>query len=333
MTDAKEQELTEEEKEEQAYLDAFKEEGKALSAEPESDEASVAKDDDDSPDDKDPDTDDSDDESSEKGTASDETKDEAPDPYAWIDDLTPEAQKQAKALKSAVMSSSGRVSSLQRRLNDADAREHARANTQAKGRAATAPPKSPETKEDKELSPKLKEFVDTYPELASSVQEMVKNDRTELEAMIDARLQPINEEAAFQRESEARQRLEQGASEIFDTPTSSVHYTDVLNSDLYNKTFLESQPAEFRQMATTTADPDTALWVLQTFATWAEQYAKDNDLLKEDTAPKSKADKASARRTSNKAAAGTPASRSAVTDPEDVADYEAMFKREALKAR
>lgn len=324
------QELTEAQ-EEQAYLDMFKEEGKALSAESDPDTSSVdEEEEEDSPDDKDQEAG-ADKTAAAEGDASGKPKDEADDPYAWIDDLPPDAQAHAKELQHSAASNAGRLSALQRRVNDADAREQARVATQATERAKPAPAKSPEPEKTKELSSKLQEFVDTYPQLAESVKEMVANDRADMEAMIDERLQPINEEAAFQKASEARQRLENGASEIFDTPKSNVHYKDVLDSDLYKDTFLQSQPPEFQRMATTTADPDTALWVLQTFANWAEGYAKDNGLMDEEAAPpKTKADKASARRTSNKATAAGVQSRSAVTDPDDTLDYEAMFKREAL---
>jgi len=323
----KEQELTEAQ-EEQAYLDAFKAEEKTLSAEHDPTTTSVVEEVESSPDVKDP-TPVADEKATDEGTASNEGKDEEDDPYAWITDLPPDTQKLAKALQHSAASDAGRLSALQRRVNDAEARAQARAATQVKARA-DAPAKNPETKEDeKELSSKLQEFVDTYPQLAESVKEMVANDRADMEAMIDERLQPINEEAAFQKASGARQRLEDGASQIFDTPKSKVHYTDVLNSDLYKDTFLQSQPAEFQSMATTTTDPDTALWVLQTFANWAEGYAKDNGLMDETSESKTKADKASARRSSNKATAANVDSRSAVTDPEDAISYEALFAREA----
>lgn len=321
------------EKDEQAYLKMFNEEEKALSAGHEPEPSSVDDDAEGSPDDKDPEPDAAK-PATDKGTAGDEKNGEADDPYAWIDDLSPEAQEQAKALQHMAATNTGRLSALQRRLNDAEAREYARAATQATERAKSAPAKSPEKpKEDpKELSTKLQEFVDTYPQLAESVKEMVANDRADMEAMIDERLRPINEEAAFQKESEARQRLESGASKIFDTPKSNVHYKDILDSDLYKDTFLQSQPAEFVQMATTTTDPDTALWVLQTFATWAEGYAKDNGLMDEEPTgtTKTKADKASARRSSSKETAANVDSRSAVTDPDDTLDYETLFRREAV---
>jgi hypothetical protein len=311
-------------KEEQAYLDAFNEaNSETPAAKEESDEASVAPKEEDLPADKTPEPDD--DSPSAKGTASDAEKTDDPDPYAWIDDLPEDQRARAKALQHAAVSDAGRVAALQRRAQDAEARLTAKQVTQAKSRAK-APDDSTAKPEDKELSPKLKEFVESYPQLAESVQEMVNQDRADLEQMIDERLQPFQEEATFKKVSEARNRLEEGASEIFDTPTTKVHYSDVLKSDLYKDTFLKSQPKEFQEMATTTADPDTALWVLKQFKTFAEQYAIDNNLMDEGN-KSSAADKTREERNKRKASAGTPSPRSAVTDPEDSSDYETYFKK------
>lgn len=309
---------------EQAYLDAFNEvNSKTPSAEEDSDEASVADDDDDSPDEKTPEPD-GDKKPSDKGTASDDDEEEADDPYAWIDNLPEEDRARAKALQHAAVSDAGRVASLRKRVSDYEARLTAKQASNAMGRASA--PSSTAKPEDKQLSPKLKEFVEAYPQLAESVQEMVKSDRAELESLIDQRLQPFQEEATYREVAAARQRLEEGAAEIFETPTTGVHYSDVLKSPLYKDEFLESQPKEFQEMARTTSDPDTALWVLKQFKVFAEQYAKDNDL-KDEGKTSSVAEKTREARSKKKATAGTPTPRSAVTDPDESLDYEAIFKR------
>jgi hypothetical protein len=319
-------ESTEEEQEDQAYLDAFNEVNseKTPSAEDESDGAGVATEEEEAPDEKTPEPDGSE-EPSDKGTASDDTKEGEDDPYAWINNLPEEDRARAKALQHAAVSDAGRVASLRRRVSDAEARLTAKAASQTKARVST-PADSTAQPEEEGLSPKLKEFVEKYPELAASVGEMVKQDRADLEAKIDQRLQPFQEEATYRKVTEARNRLEEGASELFDTPTTKVHYSDVLKSDLYKEEFLKSQPREFQEVATTTTDPDTALWVLKQFRTFAEQYAIDNNLTDEETVG-SAADKTREKRSKRKAAAGTPASRSAVTDPEETLNYEAYFKR------
>jgi predicted nucleic acid-binding Zn-ribbon protein len=317
--------LTDDE-EEQAYLDAFNEANapeREPSAGSEDGEAGESSKSDDSPDEKIQD-DDGEQSSSEAGTASDEPQKEKPDPYAWIDDLPADVQKQAKALQHRVASSDGRVAALQRRAQEADDRAAARA-VAAKSRQKMAAAST--STEDEELSPKLKEFTEQYPQLAESVKEMVSKERTDLEELIASKLEPIEQEAAYREISKARNRLEEGASEIFDTANSGVHYTDVLKSELYAETFLKSQPQEFQRLATTTSDPDTALWVLDQFSTWAERYAKENGLMEEDdTEAKSRADKTSEKRSKQKGTAGTPAPRSAHTDPEADTDYVAYFK-------
>ena len=318
-------EFTEDEQEELAYLAAFAAENKDASADEEEESDGVSGKSEASPDD----------EVQEKGgnkplsngTASDGDDGADDDPYAWINDLPQEAQKRAKELQHSATSDAGRVAALQRRADAAEARLQAVKSAQTK-RRSEAPADGSAPKEDRPLSPKLKEFVESYPQLAESVQEMVRQDRAELEEMIDQRLSPINEEAEFRKISEARNRLEEGAAKIFDTAHSHIHYSDVLKSDLYTETFLKSQPQEFQQMAMTTQDPDTALWVLQQFATFAKQYAEDNGLMEEDdNGSGNVADKTSARRRSSKATSRTVTSRSAVTDPDDSVDYEAYFKR------
>lgn len=311
---------------EQAYLDAFNEvNSQTPSAETDSDEAGESDSDDGSPDEKIPEPDGGK-KPSAKGTASDGDEEEADDPYAWIDNLPEEDRARAKALQHAAVSDAGRVASLRKRVSDYEARLTAKQASNATGRANA--PSSTAKPEDKQLSPKLKEFVEAYPQLAESVQEMVRSDRAELESLIDQRLQPFQEEATYREITEARNRLEEGAAEIFDTPTSGIHYSDVLQSDLYKEVFLESQPAEFQQMARTTSDPDTALWVLKQFMTFAEQYAIENDLMdEEDMKSSSVAEKTREARSKKKATAGTPTPRSAVTDPDESLDYEAIFKR------
>jgi hypothetical protein len=310
---------------EQAYLDFFKEvNSEAPSAEDKLDDTSVVSESGDSPDDKTPEPDGAEAPSA-TGTATPETTDDDDDPYAWISDLPPEQQERAKALRHSAVSDAGRVASLQRRNKEVEARLAAVRSTQAEGRDKS-PSKGPAKPEEKEMSPKLQEFMESYPQLAESVTELVKQDRRDLEQLIDERLQPVNEDVAYRKISEARSRLEDGASELFDTPNTNVHYSDVLNSELYRDTFLNSQPQEFQDIANTTDDPDTALWVLRQFHDFAERYAQENGLT-EEAGGHSKADKTRERRSANKATAGTPASRSAVTDPEVDADYETIFKR------
>ena len=328
MTDTVEK--TQDQLDDEAYLDAFNEvnseETPSADKEFVDDDGVVYVYEEESPDDKTPDTDGAD-ASSDKGNADDANEEEEDDPYAWINNLSEEEQKHAKALQHLAVSDAGRVASLRRRVSDAEARLTANKASQAKARVK-APADSTATTEDKELSPKLKDFTEKYPELASSVQEMVNQDRTDIEDMINQRIQPFQEEATYRKVTEARDRLEDGASELFNTPTTDVHYSEVLKSDFYKEEFLKSQPLEFQEVAATTTDPDTALWVLKQFKTFAEQYAIDNDLMEEDGEDRSSAaDKTREKRSKKKAAAGTPASRSAVTDPEETLNYEAYFKR------
>jgi len=322
MTDQVETVIAED-SDEQAYLNFFAEvNSEAPSAGDESEDVSVASTEEASPDVETLETDDAKAPSA-KGTATPDTKDDEDDPYAWINSLPPEHQERAKALRHSAVSDAGRVASLQRRNEEVEARLAAARATQAKGRASS--PSEGHAKNE-EPSPKLKEFMESYPQLAESVMELVKQDRADLEQLIDQRLQPVNEDVAYRKISEARARLENGAAEIFDTPNTKVHYSDVLASDLYRETFLKSQPQEFQNIANTTDDPDTALWVLRQFHDFAEKYAQENGLT-EETGGHSKADKTRERRSANKASAGTPPPRSAVTDPADTLDYEELFKR------
>lgn len=317
-----EQEL---EDEEQAYLEAFEEESEKLSAESKSKSASVADDLEDSPDDED--HEDGDDEKASPrtdGTAGNAAKEKANDPYAWIDSLPPEQQKQAKALQHNAVSNAGRVSALQRRVNEMQSRLQAKEEVYSTGRKT--PSKTPATDEDNEdLSENLQEFMEQYPQLAGSVREMVTAERRALERQMQQQIAPLKEETRARQIAEARNRLEEGAAEIFDTANTNIHYTDVINSELYRDVFLGSQPEDFRRIATTTNDPDTALWVLKQFHDFAERYASDNGLT--DEVSTSKADKTSERRRARVAKSSTPPSRSAVTDPEDLGDYEALFRR------
>jgi hypothetical protein len=231
------------------------------------------------------------------------------------------------------VSNVGRVNALRHRLNEVETRAQANATTDANRRSQ--PSKSTDKKkvDDAPLSPQLKEFVEKYPQLASSVRELVSKERKELEAELDERLGPVQKEIEYRKLSEAKSRLEDGASMIFDTPNSGVHYSEVLKSPLYREEFLPNQPVEFQRIANSTNDPDTALWVLRQFAEFAEDYARENGLMddasdtEEQRTPKSKADEVSARRKRLKAEAGTPPSRSAVSDPEDSSDYETIFRQ------
>lgn len=311
------------EEEEQAYLDAFEEESKKHSADDNGNEEGVASEPEDSPEDEDPKT--GDDESPKSGgTAGTAAPEEENDPYAWIKDLPPEQQEQAKALQHNAVSNAGRISAMQRRMNEMQARLQAREEAYSTGRQKPSDAPAPD-EDNEELSKSLKEFTEQYPQLASSVREMVSSERRELEAQMQQQIAPLKEETRARQIAEARNKLEEGAAEIFDTANTNIHYTDVLNSELYTDVFLQSQPEDFRRIATTTSDPETALWVLRQFHEFAEKYAVENGLTEEVNT--SKADKTSERRRARVAKSSTPPSRSAVTDPEDMGDYEAMFKR------
>jgi hypothetical protein len=255
---------------------------------------------------------------------------EADDPYAWINELPEEVKARAEQLRHSSVSNSGRVAALRRRVSEFESREAARAQSSSRQQptgTTTTPTDPPETSEE------LKEFMEKYPALANSVQELVNQERSQMQRELDERVGPVQEELRFQKSIEAKERLETGAAEIFSTAETGIHYTDVTSSTLYNEEFLGSQPEEFRRIATTTADPDTALWVLKQFATFAEEYAEKHGLLDEEgsnaegnSTTTSAADKARATRARRKAEGTTPPSRSAVSDPEDLSDYDALFK-------
>lgn len=315
------------EEEAQEYLDLFAEVNNTPSAEEDTPSASVAGAAEPVPDEKDPD-DDGVEASSSKGTAVAESKDADPDdPYAWIAELPPEAQKRAKALQHKAVSNDGRLTALQNRLTDAEARLTAKQTVASKRRPDGGSSGEPSKTEEKPLSPKLQEFVESYPQLAESVQEMMRQERKDLEQKLDSHIQPIEEDMAYRKTKAARDRLEKGAADLFDTANTGVHYTEVINSDLY-RDFMAAQPAEFQRIAGTTGDPDTALWVLTQFNAYAEDYAEANGLTDEaPTRSGGKANKTKERRQSSKQTAGTPRSRSAVTDDDDLTDYETYFRR------
>lgn len=326
MSDKTHEEFEQElEDEEQAYLDAFQEESEKLSAETTGTEASVAEELEESPDEEDHETGGHESPKTD-GTASQKASKENDDPYAWISQLPENLQEQAKALQHSAVSNAGRVSALQRRVNEVQARLQAKEAAQSSGRGSSSS-KAPAKKEEKALSPTLQEFVEQYPQLAQSVREMVSSERAELEAMMQEQLAPIREETTYRQVAAARERLEEGAAKIFDTANTNIHYTDVLNSELYKDVFLSSQPEEFQRIAKTTNDPDTALWVLQQFHNFAENYARENGLTEEPKSGKSVADRTSERRRTRAAASRTTPSRSAVVDPDDTGDYEALFRR------
>lgn len=259
-----------------------------------------------------------------KGKASDDTPNGENDPYAWIDDLPEDVREQAKALRHKYVSTTGRISAYQSRVDAAEAELAAR---EAVAVRRQTPSPSTEPKEDKELSPQLKEFVEKYPQLASSIRELIASESTDVTKVIDEKLSPLTEEAALEKARKARQQLAAGASEIFNTPETGVHYRDVINSELYREHFLKSQPREFRELATTTSDPETALMVMRQFVVFAEDYAKREGIVNDDGKPTSKADTTKARRSAVKDTAGTPNPRTAVTDPLESGSYEDEFAR------
>jgi hypothetical protein len=328
MTETVEVELTQDEIDERDYLAAFAEVNgsEEPSAEDTDGEASVADPEESTPDDKDPD------EGEEqsppaKGEASDVTPDGKDDPYAWIDNLPEDVREQAKALRHKFVSTNGRISAYQSRLDAAESEVAAlRSVTRVRKKKADT---GTNPTEEKELSPKLKEFAEKYPQLAETLQELIAAERAEVEGVIDERLTPLTEERAVEQAKSARQALADGASEIFDTPNTGVHYKDVINSELYKNDFLAAQSEEYRQMARTTSDPETALMIMRQFMDFAHKYAQDNGIVegKENPASGSKADKTNARRQANKRGAGTPPPKSAVTDPTMSGSYEDDFAR------
>lgn len=349
-TDAEiaQEELRQQELEQEEYMKLFAEQNgtEVPSADDDEDDPSVGDDSENSPDDKDPDYDDArykddDDEaapeskkskssSSQKGKASDDTSKGKTDPYAWIDDLPEDVREQAKALRHQYVSTTGRISAYQRRLQEAD-EEAALIRRQLAERSSENPDSHPTTEEE-ELAPELQEFIDKYPELAKAIRGFVATERKSIDRVVDAKLSPITSKEAAEATKAARARLSEGAAEIFNTAETGVNYTDVIVSPLYKDVFLRSMPKDYQNLATTTRDPETALMVMRDFAEFVEKYAEENHLMEEEEKfvrrepTVTKADKVSARRKGVKEAAPRPHQKSVVTDPEDNGDYDTYFR-------
>lgn len=263
-----------------------------------------------SPDDEDHDDGDQDD-SPKRGTKkSDKTPAPSDPKFAWIEELPEKFREQAMALAHSERSNRGRVAALNSRLTE----YQAELDTRAKLGRQTKETSSGKT-ESEELPQSLKEFAEKYPALAENVKALSRWEMNQLQKQIDEKISPIQQNLEKEKRKEALQRLEQGAAELFDTANTGIHYReDVITSDAY-RDWLSEQPADFRQIATTTNDPDTALWVLKHFARDAEDfYKKSQSKTDADKEDGNEADRVRAQRKRAKDSAGavrptTPPSR------------------------
>lgn len=294
--------------------DALEQSASEENAEPQVDEPAASEA---APDNKDPETD--------ANSASGSTGKETSDDDSWMNELSEEARARVEALRHRDESHRGRTSALQRRLNEAEARLEAQRQAAEKGRPNGAAQKPNATPSNETDSESLKEFKEKYPALAKSVEELIGMERQRITSELSERLSPI--ESARQEEAfiSAREKLEQGAAELFDTANTGIDYRDVVESEFYKDTFLKSQPAIVRQTAENTSDPEEALWVLKQFADFAQDYAAKNPENAEAVRLAAKADRTKARRAQQKGEATRVASVSSPTGAAPALSYEEEF--------
>jgi hypothetical protein len=247
----------------------------------------------------------------------------APDPFAWITELPEDVRQQAEALQQQGRTSAGRASALQRKVNELQARLEAREELKGKGRDDAS--RSPDNEEDPAT---LQEFMEKYPSLAKSVQSLVRQEAAGIKETMDSRYGPIYEEVQAKKRTAAAARLEDGAAELFETERTGIDYREIVKSDFYRNDFLANQPAEFQQIANTTQDPDTALWVLQQFKAFADKHDSQASSGSETSGTKSRADQASQRRSQARNNAASVKPKSAPADMEQAVGYEAEFQRQ-----
>jgi hypothetical protein len=216
-----------------------------------------------------PDTDDS-----EGDTAGQETKEE--DPYAWVAELDPEFRKKAESLVNGYKSNSGRAAAEAQRKMELQAQlDRARAELEAHRSVSTpstpAPQAVPSSEQLADMDDEeLKEFMEEYPHVASSVEKLIarREQRTKDEILKEVR--PIREQAEAQRVYENKQALRMEAEHIFNTAETGIDLDSVLQSDRWRE-WVAQQPKNYQRYISTANEVADAAKVLEDFADYANR--------------------------------------------------------------
>lgn len=259
------------------------------------------------------------DSASEQGKKAGDSEGEEDDPLRWIEELPEEFREQAKALQQEyehkLKSQTGRVRSLQSALDEERARRAAARSASQPQRQGSS---SPSGEENEELSAKIKQLKEEYPDLVDLVETLSDAKLANIQKAIDEKVSPLNEEVATRRIRESREKFERAANDILKTEQSGIHYTDVFASDEY-RDFLQNQPARIQRMAATSTDPDEAAWILQ-------QFVKEQETtFKQQQEAEAKKKKPAQDRRKKLESNVSPSSRSAVADGEAGMGYEDWF--------
>jgi hypothetical protein len=244
-------------------------------------------------------------------------------PYDWMGALDEDLRKEVEKIVHSERSQKGRVAALRRQLDEVRSEQEARERTVSQASAtAAAGDKKLEDMNDVELE----EFLEEFPSVGKNVQKLI--DRR-LEEELTRRVQPLEQQRLQQDLMERRQRLRMEAERIFNTVETGIDLDDVLSSNAFRE-WVNEQPAEYRQFASTAESVDAASKVLEDFARYAEAQvaaqipadAEEESTQKADTRS---ADQTAARRQQARKGA-TPRSKSAeLTNKPGQGSYEDWF--------
>jgi hypothetical protein len=248
------------------------------------------------------------------------------DPYSWIDQLPEEHRDSARALKHEALSDRGRVSALSRKMNEMQTSLDAIAS-----RAPAVPEVTTPAPAAQEPPDSLRQLKEDYPELGAQLDEIFAHERAQAEALVDSRLQPLQEKLDHDAQASEQEVLESKAAKIFNTEETGVHWKDVVQSEDFSA-WLDQQPSFIQDTARTTKNASDGLDILQMYenayqaAINATQETEQSTKQPEEDVDPSPGDDIKKRRAQRKASTVSTPSEPITTDPDRISgDYGKMF--------
>lgn len=262
-----------------------------------------------------------------------------------VDD--PDLKKKIQQLVQSDKSQKGRVSALTKKLNKLEeyynnavsqAPAQASAPTgSSDASASTAPEKRAVKEEEEELSPEMAALKEKAPAVYSAMEKMAeaksKKELEEARQEYEQRIKPLEE--SYKREANQREahRLEEMASETFNTDETGISVRDVITSNDF-AAWLRGQPQRVRDIYRNASTADEAMLVLNKFENDYQYMKKINDELnQEEATPRqerkkdssAKGDELKQKRDKVKKKTVSPKSKSAATSAVDSTDYDNLF--------
>lgn len=247
----------------------------------------------------------------------------ARDPYAWIDGLPEEQREMARSLKHQALSDRGRVSALTNKVNEISGKLD-------RSRLPPVPAATEEVAGTTAHTPneKLTRLQEDYPELGKQLTDIFAEEAATLKQEVSDQITPIQEARTADAVASEQARMEQEASDIFNTTETGTHWKEVVTSEDFTA-WLNMQPQFLQTIARTSENAQDGIDVLRMYeddyqAAIAHQNAPPTDDTVQSTT--SRGDALQAERQQRQATTVSPGSKHSGTDTDGVAgDYESQF--------